>query len=121
MTETALETPMPVPSFNCTGMADLWNLIRTEGIETGAPFATFNDLVNGAVGLYPTPVAPFTVGDDFMSSWDASAGQNIFANLNAAVTAMPTPGVAPWIIPDFSNCVTAGDVLALADFGIPCP
>ena len=118
---TALETPMPIPSFNCTGMADLWNLIRTEGIETGAPFATFDDLINGAVGTYPTPVLPFVVGDDFMSSWDASANMGVFNDLNIAMTNLPTPGVLPWVIPDFSACNTSADVLALADFGIPCP
>ena len=122
---TVLETPMPVPSFNCTGMADLWNLIRTEGIETGAPFASFDDLVNGAIGVYPPPVPPFVVGDDFMLSWDASAGQNggqdVFNDLNIAMAALPTPGVAPWVIPDFSVCKTSVDVLRLADFAVPCP
>ncbi|MFH1157967.1 MAG: hypothetical protein V1721_03670 [Pseudomonadota bacterium] len=118
---TILETPMPAPPFNCTGMADLWDLVRTEGIETGAPFATFNDLVNGVAGAYPVPVAPFVVGDDFMSSWDASAGQNVFSDLNLAIAALPTPGIAPWIIPDFSVCKTSADVLALADLGVACP
>ena len=118
---TLLSSPLPVPSFDCTGMADLWNLVRTEGIETGAPFASFDDLVNGVAGVYPIPVAPFAVGDDFMASWDASAAQNVFSNLNIAVALMPTPGVAPWIIPDFSKCKTSADVIALADLGIACP
>lgn len=118
---TLLSSPLPVPSFDCTGMADLWNLVRTEGIETGAPFASFNDLVNGVAGVYPVAVDPFLVGADFMSSWDASADQDVFDDLNVAMLALPTPGVDPWIIPDFSVCKTSADVIALADLGIPCP
>lgn len=118
---TILETPMPLLPFNCTGMADLWNLIRTEGIETGAPFASFDDLVNGDVGNYPTAIAGFNIGDDFMSSWDASANMNVFDDLNVAVANLPTPGIASWVIPDFSVCKTSADVLKLADFGVPCP
>lgn len=93
--------------YNCNEMDDLWTEVETEGVQAGVPYVTFDELVSGA--------APGGAGTDFTANWGSSGG--VFGDLNAAVTALPTPSV-PSFVGDETSCdvlVTAGIIAG------PCP
>lgn len=95
-------------TFNCHEMQDLWNQTKAEGVQVDVPVATFDDMVSG------TP--PAGGGEDFNTDWQGAADQGVFTELQSATDELPQPDV-----PDFSNCKTAADVLALTQSGTPCP
>ena len=100
-----LGTIMPVDGsgvYNCPAIGDLWNTIITGGINTGAPYATFDDLLNGR--------APPGAGQDFAAGWNAAQTAGIFNNLKTAVAALPQP---PQVL-DFSGAKSSCDVLKTA-------
>ena len=100
-----LGTIMPVSPggvYNCPAIGDLWNTIITGGINTGAPYATFDDLLNGT--------APPGAGQDFAVGWNAAQRAGIFNNLKTAVAALPQP---PQVL-DFSGAKSSCDVLKTA-------
>ncbi len=111
---TQLQTIMPVsataPPYACTGVGDLWNVIANEGVNTGAPYATFNDLLTGTI--------PPGAGTDFTSGWTAAQQAGVFTNLQNMVTALPIPPQAL----NFATAKSSCDVLVIAQIiPGPCP
>jgi hypothetical protein len=97
---TQLQTIMPVNgggAFKCNEIGLLWNTIATEGINTGAPYATFDDLENGTL---PT----LNAGADFKAGWGAAATAGVFQALDKAVTALPLPPATMSFAGDKSSC-----------------
>ncbi|MBU6476015.1 MAG: hypothetical protein KGQ70_08620 [Alphaproteobacteria bacterium] len=114
---TQLQTIMPVTgggSYNCTAIGTLEDEILNHGVDTGAPFATFNDLMSGK--------APSGGGSDFTAGWKAASTasingtQGVFQNLNTAVNALPKPTTF-----DFSQDKSSCDVLKTAGIVQSCP
>jgi hypothetical protein len=114
---TQLQTIMPVNGggvYNCNQVGLLWNAIATQGVNTGAPYATFNDLLTGTL---PAPGAG-PVGQDFTDAWNADQAAGIFTNLQTAVAQLP---VAPQPL-NFANAKSSCDVLLAAQIiPGPCP
>jgi len=120
-----LGTIMPVtaPPYNCTGpntIGALWNTIATSGIDNGAPYATFNDLMSATQ-------PPAGGGQEFNAGWSAantpSANTQAVLGANSAlataVAALPGPPNTPL---DFSNAKSSCDVLKQAGiFQGTCP
>ncbi len=112
---TSLKTVMPVNgggAFVCTEIDKLWKLISDEGINTGTPYATFDDLMSGNV---PAPGG----GTDFTAGWNAAKapGADVFNKLNTAVTALPAPTPL-----DFTAAKSSCEVLTIAGISSgPCP
>jgi len=94
-------------TFNCQEMDKMWKSSENRGIEKGAPYATFDNLVNG------TP--PVGAGSDFMASWNASKQKGTFGRLKTAMDKLPQPN-----IPDFSNTNSSCDVLKTAGIVSSC-
>ncbi len=106
---TQLQTVMTVTgggSYTCNQIGTLENKILTAGIDTGAPFATFNDLMSS------TP--PAGSGTDFKNSWTASGTE--FTNLSTAVNALTQPTAY-----NFSNDSSSCEVLKTAGIVTSCP
>ncbi len=110
---TQLKTVMTVTgtgAYNCTQIGTLENQILTSGIDTKAPYATFNDLITNA--------PPAGGGTDFDNSWTASqTSASVFSKLKTAMTNLKQPTSYNFTA-DNSSCqvlVTAGIVTG------PCP
>jgi len=110
---TDLQTVMPVTgggNFNCTEIGKLWNQITTQGVDTGAPYVTFDQLVNGPL--------PAGAGADFTTGWKAANAANVLgagSNLQTAVNNLQKPPAL-----DFSKCNSSTDVLNYALNGVAC-
>lgn len=94
--------PVAPGGYNCTAIGDLWNTIATGGINTGAPYVTFDDLLSDQ--RYPNPTNDYEIG------WNAAQSQGVFANLKSKVAALPGPPQAM----DFSGAKSSCDVLKIA-------
>ena len=117
-------------NFNCTGkgsIGDLWNTIVTEGLDTGAPYVSFNDLM--------TTAPPAGGGTQFNAGWAAATALNpqilgATSTLNTANTAytaaaaLPPQGLNfmnPSGVPRVWNCKSAAAVTAYIANGTVCP
>lgn len=109
------ETVADSAKMECDGVRKLWERVQTEGIQSGVPSVTFQELMDGGstqpqdLGMVPNSV--------MAKNWEASG--SIFDNLKTKVDALPAIDV-----PDFSgqNGETVCDVLVTA--GVlpgPCP
>jgi hypothetical protein len=109
---TSLKTVMPVNgggAFTCAEIDKLWKQISDQGINTGTPYATFDDLVNG------NGTVPGGAGADFTAGWTAANG--VFNNLKTAVTALPPP-----VAMDFTPAKSSCEVLTIAGiYSGSCP
>ena len=95
-------------TFNCDVMQDLWDGVLSSGTVSRAPFATFDDLMTGAL-----------TGDGPNLS-DTLAFENTgtlsIARLNTAVAALPTPA-----IPSFGGTTDLCSVLIASGITATCP
>jgi len=104
--------PVLAGGYTCTQIGDLWNTIVNGGINTGAPYATFDMLVNG--DNMPVPQNDFGVG------WSVAQQQQIFTNLKNAVAALSPPQQQQQPM-DFSQAKSSCDVLKIANILQNCP
>lgn len=95
-------------TYNCTAIQDLWNTIASQGVKTGIPFATFDDLVTGN---RPGPNNGNNNNSDFNAGWDAAAAAHVFSNLQSAKTTLDN---ARPPVPDFSQTKSTCEVLVAA-------
>ncbi len=96
----------------CDNVKNLWDEIKTEGVQQGIPFMTVDQLINGIAGA-----APGGAGTTFKANWDQEAADGVFSDLKAAVAALPLPSV-----PSFAGAV--GSCAMLVAAGVlsgPCP
>ena len=108
---TQLGTIMPVTGSGtaaaCNEIGTLWNNIATAGIQTGAPYATFGELMGN------TPPGGTTAGADFKAGWTNAVTAGALgtpSNLATAVTSLPGPPTAF----NFANAKSSCDVLYAA-------
>lgn len=106
---TQLQTIMPVTGGGsppaCNEIGTLWNTIATAGIQTGAPYATFIDLM--------TTAPPAGGGADFNAAWSQASTAGALgagSSLANAYNALPTPPKAL----NFTNAQSSCDVLYIA-------
>jgi hypothetical protein len=92
----------------CTGVEDMWTRIKEKGVSGGVPMATFQDLIDGII--------PSGAGTRFIENFNTATADNIFSNLNTAMTALPVPN-----IPSFAGANRLCDVLNGLGYTIPCP
>ena len=100
---TALE-----PTYDCTGIENLWDAVKTEGIQEGIAYPLMSEILSGTV--------PAGAGDKFTESFNASNGKNVFSDFNAAMAAVPAP-----VVPSFAGAVTLCDALIIAGIAATCP
>ncbi len=113
---TQLQTIMPVTgggTYNCTQIGTLETQMINQGVDTGAPFATFNDLMSGT--------APAGGGTDFNNGWNESQAAGVFGNLNTAVSAMTAAQTKQYPALNFSAAKSSCDVLKAAGIVTTCP
>jgi hypothetical protein len=100
-----------MPTYSCNEMEDLWQGLENEGVQAGVPFLTFDDLVTGSAA---------GGGGDFLNSWNAAlTSQNIFADLNAAMGALPAPSAIPG--PPPANATACDTLVTYGVMPGPCP
>lgn len=97
----------------CAETSDHWTRIKTQGVQTGVPYALLSDLGGDIVGGLTTPGGG---GTNFVNNWNQSGTDNLFADYNAAVTALPVP-----VIPPFTPTATSCATLLAAGVAGACP
>ena len=93
----------------CTGVEDMWTRIKEKGVSGGVPIVTFQDLLNGII--------PSGAGTRFIANFNTAAGDNIFTDLNNAMTAVNA--LRP-VIPALNNDRLC-DVMNGLGYTVPCP
>lgn len=100
---------------DCTETKDLWSTIKDKGIQAGIPFASLANLISGAPpgGLIP--------GDEYNDNWATNVTDSIFADLAAAINALPIPQTTV-----FTPNMTACQILKqgpnpIIPLATPCP
>lgn len=96
---------------NCDGIKDLWDEVTREGVQTGVPYVTMNDLMSG------TPPGGVSPTSDFGKNWQSAATQGVFNGVQTAVNALPTPSV-PVFTGNNSSCQV---LMTLGLHPGPCP
>jgi len=94
----------------CTGVEDMWTRVKEKGVAGGVPIITFMDLLNGII--------PSGAGPRFIQNFDTANADNIFTNLQNAMTAVDA--LRP-IVPSFAGANRLCDVLNAMGHSIPCP
>ncbi|MEZ0261779.1 MAG: hypothetical protein ACAH80_12270 [Alphaproteobacteria bacterium] len=97
----------------CTETADHWTRIKTEGLQTGVPYALNSDL--GGDPLV-APTTPAGGGTNFAANWTQSGADALFTDVRAAVIALPPP-----LIPAFTPTATSCLTLQAAGVAGSCP
>ena len=97
----------------CTETSDHWTRIKTEGLQTGVPYALLSDL-GGDPAVAPT--TPAGGGSNFANNWTQSGTDALFTDYRTAVTALPPP-----LIPAFAPTATSCATLLAAGVAGACP